>query len=164
MYNIRIACYEDLESIVEIYNQAIKSKFCTADRETISVNDRLEWFHDHNPEKYPIYVFIKENQIVGWSSVSPYRQGRTALRFTVEISYYIHNNFQKQGIGYKLVEYSLNKCRELNYKSVFAIILEKNIASIKLLQKIGFQLWGLMPNIADFDGEECGHVYYGLRL
>jgi phosphinothricin acetyltransferase len=164
MNNIRLAKFEDLEAIVNIYNQAIKTKFCTGDTECITVNDREDWFSNHKPEKYPINVYIKDNKIVGWSSISPYRPGRYALRYTIEISYYIHQDFHRQGIGSELVEYTINKCKELNYKSVFGIILEKNIASIKLMQKFGFELWGLMPDVADFDGEECGHVYYGKKL
>jgi phosphinothricin acetyltransferase len=164
MNNIRLAEIEDLEAIVDIYNQAITAKFCTADTEIMHTEDRIEWFNSHEPDKYPIYVYIKDNQKIGWSSLSAYRPGRSALRFTVEMSDYIHKDFQRQGIGSELVEYTIKKCRELNYKSVFGIILEKNISSIKLMQKFGFELWGLMPNVADFGGEECGHVYYGLRL
>ena len=32
------------------------------------------------------------------------------------------------------------------------------------MEKFGFELWGHLPNIADFDGIECGHVYYGIKV
>ena len=39
-----------------------------------------------------------------------------------------------------------------------------NWDSIGLLKKFGFEQWGHMPNVADFDGAECGHVYLGKRI
>ncbi|MCX6147724.1 MAG: GNAT family N-acetyltransferase [Candidatus Kapabacteria bacterium] len=162
--NLRDARIEDLESIVDIYNQAIESQFSTADTTKKSINDRFEWFHKHKSYKYPIYVCEIENSVVGWISVSPYRAGRKALRFTAEISYYIHKDFRRQGLAGELIKFTTEKCKELNYKTLFAIIIDKNIASIDLIEKCGFEKWGHLPNIADFDGLECGHLYYGQRI
>jgi len=47
---------------------------------------------------------------------------------------------------------------------VFAIILEGNEASLKLLEKMGFEGWGYLPRVADFDGKEMGHLYYGRHV
>jgi RimJ/RimL family protein N-acetyltransferase len=33
-----------------------------------------------------------------------------------------------------------------------------------MMEKMGFQQWGFLPRVADFDGEECGHFYYGKRM
>jgi len=162
--NIRIAKIEDLPAITSIYNQAIEEKFCTADTEEVSINDRMEWFTAHKPEQYPIFVYEIDNKIAGWLSISPYRAGRKALRFTVEVSYYVDRQFRRMGIGENLLRTSIEKAKELGYKSIFTIILDKNSASINLMQKFGFEQWASMPNIADFDGEECGHVYFGLRI
>lgn len=164
MHNIRIARFEDLESIIEIYNQAINGRFETADIDEVKLSDKLEWFLSHQPDTYPIFVYEKKRQVLGWISLSPYRKGRMALRHTIEISYYVHRDFKRQGIGSKLVEYSLLQSKKMGYKTLFAIILDKNEASINLLHKFGFTDWGHMPNIADFDGEECGHVYLGYKL
>jgi len=164
MDHIRIANIKDLEKITEIYNQAVLSKFETADTVIFESKDRLEWFYNHPQNTYPIFVFERNNTVIGWISISPYRNGRKALRYTAEISYYIHNDFKHKGVGSSLIEYVLNKSKMLNFKSLFAIILDKNIASINLLKKFGFAEWGYMPDIADFDGEECGHVYYGRKV
>jgi L-amino acid N-acyltransferase YncA len=164
MKNIRLANISDLNSINDIYNQAVLSKFETADLTTTTNQERLNWFNNHNENKYPIFVYEFDFKILGWISVSPYRQGRDALRYTVEISYYIHKDYKRRGIGSKLIVHTINECKKMNYKSLFAIILDKNIASIKLLTKYGFVQWGHMPDVANFDGEECGHVYYGLRV
>lgn len=164
MAPIRIARQHDLQKIIEIYNQAVRRGFHTADITPLSLLDRLHWFKDHNNTKYPIYVFEKENKVVGWLSISPYRKGREALRFTAEVSYYIDENFQRQGIGSELLAHAISQMETLEIKTLFAILLDVNDGSIRLLEKFGFQRWAHLPNIADFDGVECGQYYYGYQI
>jgi RimJ/RimL family protein N-acetyltransferase len=47
---------------------------------------------------------------------------------------------------------------------LFCIILERNAASVGLMRKCGFELWGRLPDVASIDGELVSHVYYGRRL
>ena len=164
MNNIRTSKITDLGSIIEIYNQAMSSRFETADMLAINPEDKIQWFKNHQQDAYPIFVYEIDNKIVGWISITPYRLDRKALRYTVELSYYVDYGFRRQSIGSKLIEYVINKAKELNYKTLLAVIFDKNEASIRLLAKYGFSMWGHMPNIADFDGVECGYVYYGLRI
>jgi phosphinothricin acetyltransferase len=51
---IRLAQLADLPAIVDIYNQCIPSKHSTGDTQPVRVADRLAWFGEHFPEKYPI--------------------------------------------------------------------------------------------------------------
>lgn len=161
---IREAVESDLKEIIEIYNQSIKLKMATADITEIKHRDRIAWFYSHNMKRYPIYVYVMDEKVVGWISVSPYRPGREALKYTVEVSYYIHNDYKGRGIATGLMEYTIDKCCKLNIKTIFAIILEKNEPSINFVKKFNFEKWGFMPRVADFDGDECGHFYYGLRI
>ena len=161
---IRPAQMDDLPAIVEIYNQSIPSKSSTADTEPVRVEDRQTWFREHTPDKYPIFIAEIDGQVAGWCSLSPYRAGRKALRFTAEISYYIAPACQRRGIATALIQRALEACPALQLKNLFAIILERNIASCRLMEKTGFEKWGYFPRVADFDGEETGHVYYGKRV
>jgi L-amino acid N-acyltransferase YncA len=161
---IRKANISDLGAITEIYNQAILTKNATADLYLVATNSRVNWFNEHTPDKYPIFVAVIENQVVGWISLSPYRKGRAALRYTAEVSYYLHTDFQGRKIGSRLLEFAINECPKYQIKTLFSIILEHNIVSIKLMKKFGFEQWGHMPNVADFDGVEYGQVYYGRRV
>jgi phosphinothricin acetyltransferase len=49
----------------------------------------------------------------------------------------------------------------MGYKTLVAIILDVNIQSIKLFERGGYTKWGALPKVAEFDGVEVGHVYYG---
>jgi phosphinothricin acetyltransferase len=161
---IRLAQMDDLPAIVEIYNQAIPSRQATADTEPVRVEDRLVWFQEHRPEERPIFVAEVDGQVAGWCSLSAYRPGRAALRATAEISYYIAPAYQRRGIGTALIEHALAACPALGIRHLFAIVLENNQASIKLLDKMGFEQWGYLPRVADFDGFEVGHLYLGRHV
>ncbi len=161
---IRIAQEEDLAGIVEIYNQAIFLKGATADTEPLTVADRRQWFVEHPPHRYPVWVAEDASVVLGWCSLSPYRPGRKALQHTVEISYYIHEAHRRKGVGSGLIQHAIKQCNGLNIKTVFALLLENNLGSIRILEKFGFARWGHMPNVADFDGEEYGHLIYGKRV
>lgn len=161
---IRIAIGEDLPAITEIYNQAVGLQSATADTSPVSVESRRTWLKDHSPDQYPVFVAASKDGVLGWCSLSAYRPGRMALRHTAEISYYIDERFRGQGIGTLLVSHAIGQCEQLDIKTLFAIILDINKDSVLILEKYGFEQWGHLPGVADFNGRECGHLYYGLRV
>jgi len=97
-------------------------------------------------------------------SISPYRKGRGAFRFTAEVSYFVDEEFRKQGVGSLLLDSAIAKSKKLGFKTLIAILFETNLASIRLLKRFGFEQWGFMPEIGEIDGEKLNHVYYGLRF
>jgi len=161
---IQTAKIEDLPAIVDIYNQSVPSKCSTADREAVRIEDRLVWFHEHNAEQHPILIANMNGNVAGWCSLSAYRPGRTALRFTAEIGYYIAWPYHRQGVATALIRHAIAACPRLLIKNLFAIVLEANEASRRLLEKMGFEQWAFLPRVADFDGTEMGQVYYGKRI
>lgn len=162
--NIRIAKIEDLEAIVGIYNQAIAVGQKTADTEPFTVDNRKKWFEAHTPDNYPILIAEENDVVEGYLTISPYRPGRKALRHTAEVSYYVHFDHHRRGIASRLLEHAICMCPLLGIKNLFAILIDSNVASVQLLEKYGFEKWGHMPQIAEFDGIEVGHLYYGLRI
>ncbi len=164
MKNIQLAEINHLKVIIDIYNQAIPFKKYTADMTSLKLEDRKKWFIQHSANKYPICLYVINKKIVGWISLSAYRPGREALRYIAEVSYYIDFNFHRQGIARELVCFIIKKCPELGIRNLFALVLEKNKISIKFLKKFKFKKWGFLPKVADFNGQECGYVIYGLRL
>ncbi len=154
----------DLEAVNDIYNQAVQSKYQTAETEFTSLEYRRSWYEEHQVAHYPIFVYEENGEVTGWISLSEYRKGRRALRYTSEVSYYIRKDKQGRGIGIKLLDYAIRKARDYNIKTLIAILLEPNTPSIRLLEKFNFQKWGDMPNVADFDGVEYNHQFYGLRI
>jgi L-amino acid N-acyltransferase YncA len=163
-FQIRLAAVEDLPVITEIYNQAIAMKSATADISPVSEDSRRTWLAEHSADKYPVFIAEYQGTVMGYSSLSPYRPGRMALRYTAELSYYIHEDFRGLGAGSRLIAYAIEQCPRLEIKTLFAILLDINSDSVHILEKFDFQKWGHMPKVADLGGTEYGHLYYGRRV
>ncbi len=162
--NIRTAEWKDLEAIVSIYNQAVGDGQKTADIIPITVASRKKWFETHNSHTYPILIAKYNDKIVGYLAISAYRPGRMAVRHTAEVSYYVHFDYHHRGIASNLLEHAIHLCPSIHIKTLFAIIIDSNRYSIRLLENYGFKKWGHMPQVAEFDNLEVGHLYYGLRI
>jgi phosphinothricin acetyltransferase len=162
--NIHAAKEKDFQEIIKIYNHAVDEKFATADTEYVTVNSRKEWFAQHSPDTYPIYLAEENNEIVGWCSLSPHRPGRKALRSVAEISYYIHKDHRRKGIANSLITHTIKSAKALGFKNLISILLDLNKTSIYILEKFGFEKWGHLPNVAEIDGVICGQYIYGKKL
>jgi len=162
---IRQAIRGDLHRLTAIYNQAVEAGLRTADTRTQAPIERRDWLESHlNSPKHPVFLASVREEIAGYLSISPYRKGREALRFAVEISYYVDFEHHRKGVGSALMDHTLSFCKKEGFKTLFAILLETNTASIALLRKYGFEKWARLPNIADFGGIEISQVYYGKRI
>lgn len=160
---IRFATIDDLDSIVSIYNQAIRSRQ-TGDIAELTKDDRIDWFREHNTADFPVFVAEADGLIYGWLSLSKYRPGREAFAHVAEISYYVDQEFTGQGIGKNLMNYCLHYLRDKNIKILIAIILGSNTNSIEFTARCGFSQWAVLPGMARIDGKSIDHVYMGKNL
>lgn len=158
---IRVAGAHDLPAFVAIYNEAVADRFATADLDPVTVGDRAAWLEAHDPKIHPIYVCERDGEVVGYCSLSVYRGGRAAVRRTAEISYYVARSARRQGIGRALVEHATREAPVLGFRVLFAIVLDRNAASIGLMEATGFSLWGRLPAVAEIEGQIVDHLYYG---
>ena len=161
---IRLASRDDLPTIVTIYNDAVAQRFATADLRPVTVAERTAWFDNHDPAMFPIHVFEEDGTILGWCSFSSYRSGREAVLGTAEISYYVGRGSRRRGVGTALVQHAVREAPRFGKRVLFGILLEKNLASIRLMEKCGFELWGRLPDVAMIEGQLVSHLYYGLRV
>jgi L-amino acid N-acyltransferase YncA len=161
---VREAKEPDLKEIVEIFNQAIHTRMSVGYTSEVTVEERKDWFLEHAPDQYPIYVAEYDREIVAWMSISPYRKSRPAFQATGEADCFIREGWRGKGIGDELVPYLLRQAKKLGFRTLIAIVLEHNHPSRRLLEKHGFQQWGFLPGIGEIDGKIVGHVYYGKRL
>jgi phosphinothricin acetyltransferase len=161
---IRVALTEDLPRLVEIYNQAIAASQRTGDTVAVTLDDRLAWFDSHPPDKYPVLVEKKDGAVLGYLGISAYRPGRLALRHTAEVSFYVDFDYHRQGVASRLIQHAIELCPALQIKTLFAILMETNSASIQCLKSFDFEQWAHLPSVADYDGVEVGQVYFGRRI
>mgnify|MGYP001950957632 CR=1 FL=1 len=159
----RIATLEDLPIIVGIYNSTIPSRMVTADLEPVTVEDRLQWFHEHTPEKRPLWVVECEGNICGWVSLQSF-YGRPAYHATVEISIYLHENYRGQGLGKKILSKVMEECPQFGIETLLAFIFGHNEPSLQLFYHFGFEKWGHLPEVAELDGVKRDLLILGRKI
>ncbi len=160
----RDASQQDLPRIVEIYNSTIASRMVTADTAPVSVASRQKWFDEHNSSKRPLWlVEDKNNQILGWVSFQSF-YGRPAYDATVEISIYLDEQQRGRGLGKQILQYCIDKAPSLGVHTLLGFIFAHNLPSIVLFEKMGFEEWANLPNIATLDQEECSLKILGIRI
>jgi len=159
----RDAGQEDLPRIVAIYNTTIASRIVTADTSPVSVESRQKWFDEHNPSKRPLWLVEEQNNILGWVSFQSF-YGRPAYDATVEISIYLDEQQRGRGLGKQILQYCIDKAPSLGVNTLLGFIFAHNVPSITLFEKMGFQEWANLPNIATLDGVERSLKILGKRL
>jgi phosphinothricin acetyltransferase len=95
---MRLSKEEDLPAIVAIYNSTVPTRQATADTVEVSVESRIDWFRQHEPDKRPLLVHEQDGRIVAWLSFQSF-YGRPAYDCTAEISIYIMPEERGKGLG-----------------------------------------------------------------
>jgi len=159
----RDAGQEDLPRIVAIYNTTIASRMVTADTSPVTVESRQKWFDEHSPSKRPLWLVEEKNNILGWVSFQSF-YGRPAYDATVEISIYLDEQQRGRGLGKQILQYCIDKAPSLGVHTLLGFIFAHNVPSITLFEKMGFQEWANLPNIARLDGVERSLKILGKRV
>jgi len=160
---IRNAVEADLPAIVAIYNTTIASRSVTADQELVSVASRLEWFRSHTPTRRPLWVVEDAGVVVGWLGFQSF-YGRPAYDATVELSIYVDPGYRRKGIGRLLLEWAIAQSPALGIKTLLGFIFASNQPSLALFEQFGFQRWGYLPGVAEFDTGTKDLVILGLPI
>jgi L-amino acid N-acyltransferase YncA len=153
MVKLRSARREDLDSITEIYNEAIIKTVATFDIEPKTYEDQKKWFDDHGL-KNPILVAELNGVIVGWASLSKWSD-RCAYSDTAEISLYVREEFQGKGIGRHLIETIVKEGEKTGLHTIIARITEGNESSLHLHRSVGFTHIGIMKEVGEKFGKRC---------
>lgn len=160
---IRDATEADLPAIVAIFNFAVETRTSTAVLEPVTVEERLEWFQEHSPNRHPLWVLEIDGKLAGWLSFQSFLS-RCAYRGTAEVSVYVHPEFRRRGVGRALLEQAIARSPALEITTLAGLILGHNAASLQLFGGLGFARWGVLPRVARLDGVERDIVLVGRNL
>jgi phosphinothricin acetyltransferase len=160
---IRDALESDLAAIIDIYNATVPTRMVTAELEPTTVEARLPWFREHSPDKHPFWVAENDCGVIGWLDFKKFLS-RCAYRGTAEISVYVHEKFRRQGVARRLLEEAIARAPSLGINAIVGLIFGHNQPSLKLFERLGFERWGLLPRIAQLDGNKRDLVIMGRHL
>jgi L-amino acid N-acyltransferase YncA len=94
--------------------------------------------------KLPYLVAERSGRVIGYSYASRYR-ARSAYRFTLEDSIYVDAAEIGRGVGRVLLSTLIERCCELGYRQMVAVIGGSDQwSSIRLHERLGFTRAGLL--------------------
>lgn len=142
---IRRMTIDDIGSVTEIYNKAIRSTTATFDIEPKSLKGRERWFLDHGP-KHPLLVSEMGGNVVGWASISNWSD-RGAYVGTAEVSVYIDGGYRRKGTGRGLLMAIVEEGKRAGLHTLIARIVAGNDPSIHLFKSLGFNEIGNLREV-----------------
>lgn len=162
MLKIRDAVIEDIPSMMEIYNDAVRNMNVTFDLKEKTLQDREKWFQKYD-QNYPLIVAEKEGQVVGYCGLNQFRE-REGYAYTTELTIYISRHHRGNGIGSSLMKEILHQGKERGFHTVISGISNENRPSMKLHEKFGFQLIGVLREVGYKFGKWHDVHYYQRML
>ncbi|MCT4598004.1 MAG: GNAT family N-acetyltransferase [Vallitalea sp.] len=133
---IRNVQVHDAEDICNIYNYYIQNSVVTFEEDIITIDQMIERIQKIS-SKYPYIAYELDGQVVGYAYASTWRT-RSAYRYCVESTVYVHRDYMSRGIGSKLYEELIRSLGKLEIHNIMGVIALPNPQSVKLHEKLGF--------------------------
>ncbi len=95
----------------------------------------------------PYLVAEDRGEVVGYTYAGPWRP-RSAYRYTLEDSIYVAPFVQRRGVGRALLGGLIERCTEMGYRRMIAVIGDSaNQSSIALHRAMGFRQEGVLRGV-----------------
>ncbi len=133
---IRLATPADAKGILDIYAPYIENTSFTFETETPTIEQFAERIRTYLLN-WPWLVCETEGKIAGYAYGARYRE-RVAYQWSAECSIYIHDDYQKKGIG-RILYSSLFEIMKLQgFRNLYAVINLPNDKSVAFHESMGF--------------------------
>ena len=163
MTSIRSAYPADAPAIVAIYNHYITSTTITFEEAEVGADEMANRITKVISSKLPWLVLEQDGQVLGYAYASKWKE-RSAYRFSVESSIYLHQEACGKGLARKLYQHLLDLLRQSGVHLVIGGVALPNAASVGLHQKMGFEPVGSFREVGRKFGRWIDVSYWQLRL
>ena len=144
-HTIRLATTADAAQCAAIYGPHVSGSAVSFEMEPPSAED-VAGRIANTLQRFPWLVCADGDEVAGYAYAGPHRQ-RAAFQWAVEVSVYVKDGRQRQGVGRGLYT-SLFAClRVLGYFKAYAVIALPNDASVGLHEALGFRHIGTFNDI-----------------
>lgn len=144
--SIRSFGWSDVPAITAIYRHAVEHTVATFDTEAPGETFFAEKFGHIRDLGHPLLIADIGGLCVGYAYASTYRP-RPAYRFTCENSVYLAPEQQGRGIGTLLMQRLLEASQSFGFQQMVAVIAAERQNSVRLHEKLGFELIGRHPRL-----------------
>jgi L-amino acid N-acyltransferase len=129
----------DIPAILEIYNDAVLNTTASWDYEPATLEQRMQWFQQHQQQDFPVLVARDEiDRVVGWGALGKFRE-KIGYQYTVEHSVYVAPDWRGQGIGRMVVQALIAEAQHMGKHVIIGGVETSNEASLRLHQSLGFE-------------------------
>ena len=142
---IRLAVPADGEALAGIYRPAVADNATSFE---LDPPDGAEMARRAAKcmERTPWLVYERDGRVLGYAYAGTHRE-RAAYQWSVEVSAYVHHDFQKQGIARALYASLFAALSVQGYRNAYAGVTLPNEASVKLHTAVGFAPVGVYRGI-----------------
>jgi phosphinothricin acetyltransferase len=161
---IRPAEEGDLPRLTEIYNHYVETTAITFDIEPYDVEGRRPWFAQFARRgRYRLFVAERSGVVEAYAGTTSFRP-KQAYETTVEATIYCAPGATGQGLGNALFAALWKSLEGEDVRSAVAGITLPNEASIKLHERFGFRLSGVMHEVGRKLNRYWDVAWYEKRL
>lgn len=114
-------------------------------------------------ERAPWLVAVDDGRVIGYAYSSAHRE-RAAYRWSVDVSAYVHPEWQGRGVGRSLYTPLFEAIRTQGFVNVFAGVTLPNDASVRLHRSFGLEEIGVFREVGYKFGAWHDVTWYGTRL
>jgi L-amino acid N-acyltransferase YncA len=156
---LRPATQADAQAMCRIYAHAVEHSIGTFEEEPPKLDEMEQRRANLVAQKFPYLVAEIDHAVVGFAYAGPFRP-RSAYRFTVEDSVYIHPDWHGRGVGRVLLNRLIDDSTAAGFRQMVAVIGgTDNHASIGLHLGCGFAHVGAFENIGFKFGRWAGIAF-----
>jgi phosphinothricin acetyltransferase len=144
---VRPAREADIAAIQAIYADHVLHGTGSFEEIPPSIEEMKERFRLIAQRGLPYLVATEDAGVVGFAYVAPFRP-RSAYRYTVEDSVYLHPQAIGRGLGRRLLQELINQSAALGFRQMVAVIGDStNHPSVELHARLRFARVGLLPSV-----------------
>jgi len=159
---IRDAVIGDAISIAGIFNYYVRESTVIFSNDCVSADEIARIIADGD-DKMPFLVAECDGKVIGYSYA--HRMHADAVYGgTREITIYLDHDVVERGIGGRLLDNLISRCREAGLHTLISIITEGNVACESMHASRGFRRVARLEEVGYKFGQYLNDVYYQLLL
>ncbi|MEJ2631655.1 MAG: GNAT family N-acetyltransferase [Acidihalobacter sp.] len=135
---IHPATVRDAEEIAGIYNHYIANTVITFEEQIVTPEQMAARIETVGSSSLPWLVAERDGQLLGYAYAAPWK-ARSAYRFSVETTVYLHPETLGRGIGSLLYETLFSDLERRGVRTAIGGIALPNPASVALHEKLGMK-------------------------
>jgi L-amino acid N-acyltransferase len=144
---IEDATDDDLAAVVAIYNQVLLTSTAIYRDEPATIEERQAWNETRKKNGYPLLVARTDTaSVAGFATFGDFRAW-PGYRFTVEHSVHVAEDCRGEGLGTALMRVLIERGTALGKHMMVAGIDADNTGSIRLHERLGFEITGHLKEV-----------------